>query len=101
MLCETFTEGVFANKENKIFLCANALHFEEDYNNALNRMLIKLYDSKWSIDYDFNNCKHLACTEIWAASFSSNCGMKLKGGGLNLTNSDMSEKSKLDDFCVK
>ena len=57
----------------QIVLCANALYKKDDFDNAVRRGLIKLYDYQRSENYDFDNCKHLACTEVRAASFDTKC----------------------------
>ena len=44
---------------------------KQDFENAMKRMLIKLYDHQRSENYNFDNCKHLACTEVRAAMFHS------------------------------
>lgn len=66
-LCDSFYEGAYIPNENKIVLCVNALTRKEDFNNAINRLLIKMYDHKRTENYNFDNCKHLACTEVRAA----------------------------------
>ena len=43
----------------------------QDFDDAIKRQLIRLYDFKRSENYDFDNCKHLACTEVRAALFNS------------------------------
>ena len=32
-----------------------------------------MYDFERSSNYDLNNCKHLACTEVRAANFNTKC----------------------------
>ena len=64
-------EGVYLPKDNKIIMCSNALIRETDFDNAMKRMLIKMYDNKRSDNYNNDNCKHLACTEVRAALFHS------------------------------
>ena len=54
-------------------LCANTLIHYEDFENALKRHLIMLYDNERSTNYNFKNCKALACTEVRAAQFHSKC----------------------------
>jgi inner membrane protease ATP23 len=75
-LCDTFYEGVYIPKDSQIILCANALIRKEDFENAITRMLIKLYDHKRSDNYSFDNCKHLACSEVRAAQFHTECNPK-------------------------
>lgn len=66
-LCDNFYDGAYIPSEEKIILCVNTLTRQKDFNNAANRMLIKMYDHKRSENYNFDNCKHLACTEVRAA----------------------------------
>ena len=42
--CEHFMEGAYIPKDDKIMLCSNALSRRTDFDNALRRMLIKMYD---------------------------------------------------------
>ena len=42
VLCDHFMEGAF--KDDSIKLCANTLMRKTDFDNAMKRMLIKLYD---------------------------------------------------------
>jgi inner membrane protease ATP23 len=76
VLCDSFYEGAYIPKDNQILLCVNALTRKDDFSNALTRMLIKLYDHKRSENYNFDNCKHLACTEVRAALFNTQCNPK-------------------------
>lgn len=78
VLCDHFLEGVFIPEpEQKIILCANTLFREADFNNALKRQLIKMYDyNRASTTYNPENCKHLACTEVRAALFNTRCNAK-------------------------
>ncbi len=46
---------------------------KDDFDNAAKRQLIRLYDEYRSSNYDSDNCKHLACTEVRAANFNSKC----------------------------
>ena len=52
-------------------LCSNTLVKKEDFNNAMRRGMIRMFDYKRSENYDCDNCKHLACTEVRAALFHS------------------------------
>jgi len=71
VLCDHFLEGAYVANENKIMLCSKALLRKRDFDNALKRMLIKMYDQARSENYKCDNCKHLACTEVRAALFNS------------------------------
>jgi len=44
VLCDHFMEGAYVAKEDKIMLCANTLMRRKDFDNAMKRMLIKMYD---------------------------------------------------------
>jgi hypothetical protein len=44
VLCDHFLEGAYVHAENKIMLCSNALVRRKDFENAMKRMLIKMYD---------------------------------------------------------
>lgn len=58
-------------------MCANTLLRREDFDNALKRMLIKMYDyNRAGNSYNPDNCKHLACTEVRATLFSSKCNIR-------------------------
>ena len=42
--CDHFMEGAYIPKDNKIMLCTNTLLRRTDFDNAMKRMLIKMYD---------------------------------------------------------
>jgi hypothetical protein len=44
VLCDHFMEGAYVPSENKIMLCSNALMRRKDFDNAMKRMLVKMYD---------------------------------------------------------
>jgi hypothetical protein len=71
VICDHYMEGAYVPSENKIMLCTNALTRRSDFDNALKRMLVKMYDQARSENYKCDNCKHLACTEVRAALFHS------------------------------
>ena len=64
-------QGAFIPEQDQIVLCSNVLVERSDFDDALKRHLIRLYDYKRSENYNFDNCKHLACTEVRAALFNS------------------------------
>ena len=100
VLCDHFMEGAF--KENEILLCANTLMRKSDFDNAMKRMLIKLYDQKRSSAYKSDNCKHLACTEVRAALFSSKCNPKERTRFKFMSNNKTNKEKKVaNEFCVK
>jgi hypothetical protein len=75
-VCKDFIEGYYFPKDHKIVLCANNLtNYEKNYRfyRALKRHLILLFDHVRSTDYDFNNCQHLACSEVRAAKLGGYC----------------------------
>ena len=77
---------------------------KSDYENAMKRHLIRLYDYKRSENYNFDNCKHLACTEVRAALFHSHCNAATERSQLSNTFSrSESNKARSDanEFCVK
>jgi len=43
-MCDDFYQGVFMPEQNKIMLCANTLMNKTDFDNALVRQLVFLYD---------------------------------------------------------
>lgn len=77
ILCDDFYEGVYMPDKNKILLCANTLMMRKDFDNAIARHLIFMYDYNRSKSvegaYDLNKCKHLACSEVRAALFTDHC----------------------------
>lgn len=48
IMCDNFYEGVYNPDQNKIFLCANIMMKKEDFDNALARQLIFMYDTQRS-----------------------------------------------------
>jgi len=64
-------QGAFIPEADQIVLCSNVLVEKQDFNDAMKRQLIRMYDYKRSENYSFDNCKHLACTEVRAAIFHS------------------------------
>jgi hypothetical protein len=78
-MCDDFYEGVFLPEKNKIMLCANTLMRQKDFDNAMARQLILMYDHTRGqqrdngVSYDLNKCKHLACSEVRASLFTDHC----------------------------
>jgi len=102
VLCDHFMEGAFIPAENKIMLCSNALVRRKDFDNAMKRMLIKMYDQARSENYKCDNCKHLACTEVRAALFHSQCNPKERSRMQIMKNSSRAkEKLIANEFCVR
>ena len=59
-ICDEFSDGVYLPKEKKLILCSNVLVRRKDFENGINRQLIKFYDHQRTENYNFNSCKHLA-----------------------------------------
>jgi inner membrane protease ATP23 len=102
VLCDHFMEGAYIPADNKIMLCSNVLVKRRDFDNAMKRMLIKMYDHARSDNYKPDNCKHLACTEVRAALFHSQCNPKERSRMKLLKNSSKAkEKLLANEFCVR
>eukprot|EP00354_Favella_ehrenbergii_P004164 CAMPEP_0170467998 /NCGR_PEP_ID=MMETSP0123-20130129/11353_1 /TAXON_ID=182087 /ORGANISM="Favella ehrenbergii, Strain Fehren 1" /LENGTH=103 /DNA_ID=CAMNT_0010734477 /DNA_START=476 /DNA_END=784 /DNA_ORIENTATION=+ len=70
----------------------------------MKRQLIRMYDYKRSENYDCDNCKHLACTEVRAALFHSQCNPAERSNmsRLRITgNSSSKARLEANEFCVK
>ena len=95
-------QGAFIPEADQIVLCSNVLVEKQDFNDAMKRQLIRMYDYKRSENYSFDNCKHLACTEVRAAIFHSQCNPneRSKMSRLRMT-SQSREKEDANEFCVK
>lgn len=90
--------------KNKIMLCANTMMMKQDFDNALARHLILMYDYNRSKSvegsYDPNKCKHLACSEVRAALFSDQC--KIRKHAMEMfKNKNESEKFDAQKYCFK
>ena len=81
-------------------LCANTLTKQYDFDNAMKRQLIRLYDEQRSENYDCDNCKHLACTEVRAALFHSKCNPRQKSGFSKFGKVNQ-DKIDANEFCMK
>ena len=102
--CDRFMQGAFIPENDQIILCSNVLVEKTDYDNAMKRHLIRLYDYKRSENYNFDNCKHLACTEVRAALFHSHCNAATERSQFASTfSSSASTKARTDanEFCVR
>ena len=61
-----------------------------------------MYDYHKYENMDLDNCKHLACSEIRAAAFSSKCYAKARTmRGSNFLNTDSLDRGEAADFCIK
>lgn len=99
-ICDEFSDGVYLHKDKKIILCANTLIRRNDFKNAFYRHMIKLYDHSRSTNYSFKNCKHLACSEVRAASFSNKCNSPALTKGKFESKSYSQEKLDADKYCI-
>ena len=89
IMCDDFYQGVYFPQDDKIMLCANTLMNKPDFENAIHRQLIFMYDHKRGKGaHDLNKCKHLACSEVRAALFSNSC----KTRASQVMNSSQKEK---------
>merc|ERR1719272_446361 len=66
--------GAFDAVRNEVVLCQNMIRSEREMTDVLTHELIHAYDHCRG-KVDFNNPRHLACTEIRAASLSGDCKM--------------------------
>ena len=79
IMCDDFYEGVFIPEKQQIMLCANTLMRKQDFDNAMARQLIFMYDynrgkgKQGGGGYDLDKCKHLACSEVRASLFTDKC----------------------------
>ena len=61
-----------------------------------------MYDTKRATNYNKDNCKHLACTEVRAALFHSECLPKANKNIKFLKNTKLDqEKMTANEFCVR
>ena len=72
-ICDKYVQGVYLENKQSIILCSNTLFNKKEFDDAVKRHLIRLYDYERSENYDCENCKHLACSEVRAAIFSHKC----------------------------
>ena len=103
IFCDHFLDGAYVAADNKIMLCANTLVRRNDFDNAMKRMLIKMYDQARSENYKCDNCKHLACTEVRAALFNSQCNPKERQRMKLMKGSSSKAKERLlaNEYCVR
>ena len=100
-MCDDFFEGAYLPTDNKIMLCANTLMLKTDFDNAIRRQLIFMYDNiRGKGSYNMEKCKHLACTEIRASLFSDKC--KLSQNALEMfRKSNQGPKIDAQKYCFK
>ena len=58
-----------------VLLCSNHILDQETMDRTVTHELIHAYDTCTN-NVDWNNCQHLACTEVRAASLSGDCNWK-------------------------
>ena len=98
---DQYIDGLYLPKEKQIILCANTLIYRNEFANAFYRQTVKLYDHSRSKNYNFKNCKHLACTEVRAASFSDACNSPALSKGKFELKSSSQEKLDADNYWIK
>ena len=101
-MCDDFYEGAYLPKNNnKILMCSNTLMNQSDFDNALQRQLILMYDNvRGGGRHDLNNCKHLACSEVRAALFNDQCKVKQSTVEM-LRGSHEGEKLDAQKYCFR
>jgi hypothetical protein len=62
-----------------------------------------MYDYNRSENYNCNNCKHLACTEVRAAFFSTKCNPKQRSSRWSTFGGrmDLLDRKDASDYCVR
>ncbi|KAG7320205.1 hypothetical protein KOW79_016058 [Hemibagrus wyckioides] len=71
--CDGTVSGGFDATTSQIVLCQNNIHQQAHMNRVVTHELIHAFDHcRAHVDW-FNNFKHLACSEIRAASLSGDC----------------------------
>ena len=95
-------QGAYIPEADQIVLCSNVLVEKTDFDDAMKRHLIRMYDFKRSENYSFDNCKHLACTEVRAALFHSQCNPSERSKMTRLRITGQSQaRMDANEFCVK
>ena len=70
--CSPRVAGGFDPYRQQIVLCENTIYSQIHMNEVLTHELIHSFDDK-TVNIDWHNLKHLACTEIRAANLSGEC----------------------------
>ncbi|KAM9467651.1 mitochondrial inner membrane protease ATP23 homolog isoform 1-T1 [Clarias gariepinus] len=71
--CDGTVSGGFDATTSQIVLCQNNIHQQAHMNRVVTHELIHAFDHcRAHVDW-FNNFKHLACSEVRAASLSGDC----------------------------
>ena len=60
-----------------------------------------MYDFHRSENYDVDNCKHLACTEVRGALFDSLCNPKQREQLSNLPSMTGDARVETNEFCIR
>ncbi|KAM9310896.1 mitochondrial inner membrane protease ATP23 homolog [Gastrophryne carolinensis] len=73
--CDGTVGGGFDSATSEIVLCQNTINDQPNMNRVLTHELIHAYDHcRAHVDF-LSNMRHLACTEIRAASLSGDCSL--------------------------
>ncbi len=78
--------GFWSNKYG-VVLCQNRPRSPYQMGRTMIHELVHAYDD-CRVDFNMNNCLHIACTEIRAANLSGDCTLAmelLRGRGLSIT----------------
>lgn len=70
--CGPSVAGGFDPIREQVILCENNILSQSHMNEVLTHELIHVYDN-YTVNIDWNDMRHLACTEIRAANLSNEC----------------------------
>ncbi|KAI6654277.1 Mitochondrial inner membrane protease ATP23-like [Oopsacas minuta] len=70
--CSPRVAGGFDPRRQQIVLCENNIYSQIHMNEVLTHELVHSFDDK-SVNLDWHDLKHLACTEVRAANLSGEC----------------------------
>lgn len=73
--CDGQVGGGFDSSTSEIVICQNNIHDQRNMNRMLTHELIHAYDHCRAQADFLSNVRHLACTEIRAASLSGDCSL--------------------------
>ncbi|KAM3859228.1 mitochondrial inner membrane protease ATP23 homolog [Diretmus argenteus] len=81
--CDGTVSGGFDAAVSQIVLCQNNIHQQSHMNRVVTHELIHAFDHcRAHVDW-FDNFRHLACSEIRAASLSGDCSFSSEAARLN------------------
>ncbi|KAM3837982.1 mitochondrial inner membrane protease ATP23 homolog [Diretmus argenteus] len=81
--CDGTVSGGFDATVSQIVLCQNNIHQQSHMNRVVTHELIHAFDHcRAHVDW-FDNFRHLACSEIRAASLSGDCSFSSEAARLN------------------